>query len=74
MPLSRLLFLMIGLSIILGLIIWLINSIYRLYIQVSFTVPILGNLLIFLIICQPCDLTKMLFFIEGCANSSMHRQ
>ncbi len=50
MPLPRLLFLIIGLSIILGLIIWLINSIYRLYIQVSFTAPVLGNLLILLII------------------------
>ncbi|XTZ19935.1 MAG: YcjF family protein [cyanobacterium endosymbiont of Rhopalodia fuxianensis] len=51
MPLPRLLFLIIGLSIILGLIIWLINSIYRLYIQFSFTAPLLGNLLILLIIC-----------------------
>ncbi|XLQ11553.1 MAG: GTP-binding protein [cyanobacterium endosymbiont of Epithemia adnata isolate EadnSB Bon19] len=50
MPLLRLLFLIIGLSIILGLIIWLINSIYHLYIQVSFTAPLLGKLLIFLII------------------------
>ncbi|MEA5510602.1 GTP-binding protein [Crocosphaera sp. UHCC 0190] len=49
MPLPRLMILVIGLSIILGLIIWLINSIYRLYIQVSFTAPLLANFLIFLI-------------------------
>ncbi|ACK65386.1 small GTP-binding protein [Rippkaea orientalis PCC 8801] len=50
MPLPRLLFLVIGLSLILGLIIWLINSIYRLYIQVSFTAPLLANLLVLLIV------------------------
>ncbi|HAC65594.1 MAG TPA: GTP-binding protein [Cyanothece sp. UBA12306] len=50
MPLSRLLIIVIGFSLILGLIIWLINSIYRLYIQVSFTAPLLANFLIILII------------------------
>ncbi len=49
MPLPRLIVLIIGLSLILGLIIWLINSIYRLYIQISFTAPLLANFLIFLI-------------------------
>ncbi|MGB5596157.1 MAG: GTP-binding protein [Crocosphaera sp.] len=49
MPLPRLIILIIGLSLILGLIIWLINSIYRLYIQISFTAPLLANFLIFLI-------------------------
>lgn len=49
MPLPRLIILIIGLSLILGMIIWLINSIYRLYIQISFTAPLLANFLIFLI-------------------------
>ncbi|GBF81141.1 YcjF family protein [Aphanothece sacrum] len=49
MPLPRLITLIIGLSFIFGLIIWLINSIYRLYIQISFTAPLLANILIFLI-------------------------
>lgn len=49
MPLPRLIILIVGLSLILGLIIWLINSIYRLYIQISFTAPFLANVLIFLI-------------------------
>ena len=50
MPLSRLLTLIIGLSLILGLMLWLINSLYRLYIQISFTAPFLANLLLLLMI------------------------
>ncbi|EAZ90841.1 Era-like GTP-binding protein, partial [Crocosphaera chwakensis] len=49
MPLPRLIILILGLSVIIGLIIWLINSIYRLYISISFTAPLLANFLIFLI-------------------------
>ncbi len=49
MPFYRLIILIFGLSLILGLIIWLINSIYQLYIQISFTAPLLANILIFLI-------------------------
>src|SRR4028119_1639794 len=50
MPLSRLLTLIVGLSFILGLMLWLINSLYRLYIQISFTTPLLANLLLLLLI------------------------
>ncbi len=50
MPLSRLLTLVIGLSIILGLMLWLIASLHRLYIQISFTAPLLANLLLLLLI------------------------
>ncbi len=50
MPLPRLITLAIGLSILLGLMIWLINSIFRLYFQVSWTSPFLANILILLII------------------------
>ncbi len=50
MPLPRLILLVTGLCIVFGLIIWLINSIYRLYIQVSFTAPLLANLLVLLIV------------------------
>ena len=49
MPFHRLIILIFGLSLILGLIIWLVNSIYQLYIQISFTAPLLANILIFLI-------------------------
>lgn len=49
MPLPRLIILILGLTAIIGSIIWLINSIYRLYISISFTAPLLANFLIFLI-------------------------
>jgi uncharacterized protein len=50
MPLSRILILFVGLSLILGLMIWLITGMYRLYIQVSFTAPFLATLLLLLLI------------------------
>lgn len=50
MPLSRLLTLIGGISFILGLMLWLINSLYRLYWQISFTSPLLANLLLLLLI------------------------
>lgn len=50
MPLPRLLILILGLSLIFGLVLWLVNAIYRLYLQVSFTAPLLANLLILLVI------------------------
>ncbi|MEB3310992.1 MAG: GTP-binding protein [Snowella sp.] len=50
MPLPRLITLAVGLSIVLGLMIWLINSIFRLYFQVSWTSPFLANILILFII------------------------
>ena len=50
MPLPRLLTIIVGLCLILGLMLWLVNSLYRLYIQVSFTAPFLANLLLLLLI------------------------
>ncbi len=50
MKLPRLAALIIGLSFIFGLMLWLVNSIYRLYIQIAFTAPILANILLLLII------------------------
>lgn len=50
MTLPRLLILVVGLSLILGLVLWLVNSIYRLYIQIAFTAPLLANLLLLLIV------------------------
>ncbi|MDJ0508091.1 MAG: DUF697 domain-containing protein [Crocosphaera sp.] len=49
MPLPRLIILVIGLSLIFWSIIRLINSIYRLYISIAFTAPLLANFLVFLI-------------------------
>ncbi|MBD2576799.1 GTP-binding protein [Oscillatoria sp. FACHB-1406] len=50
MSFPRLVALIVGLSVIIGMMLWLVNSIYRLYIQVSFTAPLLGNFLLLLII------------------------
>lgn len=50
MPLPRLFLLFLGLTLILGMILWLVNSIYRLYISISFTAPIFANLLLLLIL------------------------
>jgi len=50
MPLPRLLVLIIGISLILVLVIWLVQAIYNLYFQISFTAPLLADLLLLLII------------------------
>ncbi|MGB2925217.1 MAG: GTP-binding protein [Limnothrix sp.] len=46
----RLTLFFLGLSVVLGLMLWLVNSLYRLYLQVSFTAPFLANILILLLI------------------------
>ncbi|MFQ4145640.1 GTP-binding protein [Chlorogloeopsis sp. ULAP02] len=50
MPLSRIVTLIIGLIVILGLSLWLIDSLTRLYGQLTWSSPLLGNLLLFLLI------------------------
>ena len=50
MPLSRLLTLIIGLALILGLMLWLVNSLYWLYSYTAFTQPFLANILLLLLI------------------------
>jgi small GTP-binding protein len=49
MPLSRLLILIVGLVLILGLMIWLVDSLSRLYWQIAYY-PLLSQVLIFLLI------------------------
>ncbi len=49
MPLSRLLILIVGLILILGLSIWLVDSLTRLYWQLAYY-PLLSQALLFLII------------------------
>ncbi|MBK1989477.1 GTP-binding protein [Sphaerospermopsis aphanizomenoides BCCUSP55] len=49
MPLSRIVTIIVGLIIILGLALWLIDSLSRLYWQLSYS-PLLGNLLLLLLI------------------------
>jgi hypothetical protein len=48
MPLPRLLTLILGLALILGLVLWLVDSFYRLYILIAS--PFLGSLLLWLMI------------------------
>ncbi len=62
MPLPRLLTLIFGLGIILGLMLWLVNSLYWLYIQVSFTTPLLANLLLLLLIALLAALVLAFFY------------
>lgn len=50
MPLPRLLTILIGLCVILGFVLWLVNAIQQLYWQVTWTAPILGNLVLLLVI------------------------
>jgi GTPase SAR1 family protein len=50
MPLPRLLVLIAGIALILGMVLWLVNALYRLYIQISFTAPLLANILLLLLI------------------------
>ncbi len=49
MPLSRLLPLLLGLILVLGLMIWLVYTISRLYTWVSFSSPLLANVLLILL-------------------------
>jgi small GTP-binding protein len=49
MPLSRIVTLIVGLILILGLSLWLIDSLSRLYWQLSYS-PLLGNLLLMLLV------------------------
>lgn len=50
MPLFRIVALFLGISVILGLSIWLVTSLSHLYMQISFTAPILANLLLLLFV------------------------
>ncbi|MGB0562583.1 MAG: YcjF family protein [Spirulinaceae cyanobacterium] len=50
LPLPRLITLIVGICLILGLVLWLVDSLYRLYFQISFTAPLLANLLLLLIL------------------------
>jgi uncharacterized protein len=50
MPLPRIVTLIVGLVVILGLMLWLVENLSRLYGIVSWTSPLLGNLLLLLLI------------------------
>ncbi len=50
MPLPRLIALIVGIILILGLVLWLVDSLYRLYSQIVWNNPFLGTIFIFLVI------------------------
>lgn len=50
MPLSRLITLIVGLILILGLVLWLIDALSRLYYTFAFSSPLLANLLVFVLV------------------------
>lgn len=50
MSLSRLLIYTLGITLILGMMLWLIGSIYQLYNQIAFNSPLLASLLVLLLI------------------------
>ncbi|MGA0201397.1 MAG: GTP-binding protein, partial [Prochlorotrichaceae cyanobacterium] len=50
MPLSRQLWLIIGVIVILAMMLWLISALQRLYWQLSYTSPVLAALLVLLLI------------------------
>lgn len=60
MPPSRLLFLIIGIAVILGLILWLIDTFYRLYIAISS--PFIGSLLVWLLLIVVIGLLVFFFY------------
>ncbi|MDG2990054.1 GTP-binding protein [Candidatus Synechococcus calcipolaris G9] len=54
--------LLVGLGVILGLMLWLVNSLHWLYIQVSFTTPLLANILLLLLIALLAGLVYAFFY------------
>ncbi|KYC43152.1 GTP-binding protein [Scytonema hofmannii PCC 7110] len=64
MPLPRAIALIVGLIIILGLSLWLINSLIQLYWQLSWSSPLLGNLLLILVvICIAALIAGFVYYI-----------
>lgn len=61
----RLLILLLGLAIILGLMLWLISSLQWLYAQVALTSPFLANLLVFCLIALMAVLIGVLSITVG---------
>ncbi len=70
MPLSRLITLIIGISIVIGLMLWLVAAIYNLYTQIAWTSPLLANLLVFLIIVVMIVLICVFFYYYAGFNDN----
>ncbi len=75
MPLFRIVALFLGLSVILGLSIWLVTSLSHLYMQISFTAPILANLLLLLVIILIGSLMAgYVYYINKSTHKSFRRK
>lgn len=68
MPLPRLLTIVLAVSFILGMVIWLIDAILRLYSQVAWTSPFLANIVILLVIAVLALLIATFFYYFNLAN------
>ncbi|MBE9194584.1 DUF697 domain-containing protein [Synechocystis sp. LEGE 06083] len=68
MPLPRLLTIVLAVSFILGMVIWLIDAILRLYSQVAWTSPFLANIVILLVIGVLALLIATFFYYFNLAN------
>ena len=64
MPLSRIITIVVGLSVIFGLMLWLISALSRLYSEIAWTSPLLANFLVFvLIILLICFIVLFLYYL-----------
>ncbi len=64
MPLSRIITIVVGLSVIFGLMLWLISALSRLYSEIAWTSPLLANFLIFiLIVLLICFIILFLYYL-----------
>lgn len=50
MPLNRIIILIVGVSLVLGILLWLVSSIFQLYSEIAWNSPLLANLFVFLLI------------------------
>lgn len=78
MPLPRLLTLIIGIVLILGLMLWLVDSLYQLYRDIAFTHPLLANLLLLLLIVLLAVLigtfVYYMLMVQGAEKRSLRQQ
>jgi uncharacterized protein len=74
MPWSRLLTLIVGTVLILGLIVWLIDSLGRLYYGIAFTSPLLANLLVLVLIAMLIGLIAALVYYGSLFQRPKQRQ
>lgn len=78
MPLSRLITLIVSLIVVLGLILWLVDSLSRLIWQLTYYSPLLGNLLVLLLIVLLVVLIGAVVYyvlmVQGAEQRSRRRQ